>query len=127
LWKLPRYRSSGGRTIADAARELEIGTEQFRRSVRQDKDDRGKRDDRLISKDAGELKRLRMKNPELKRIRLDLAQRVITEGFVQEANALLRNWPTKQPARHQPSLAHALTNLAGVLRSVGRYDEALAA
>jgi transposase len=59
LWKLPRYRSSEGRTIADAARELEIGTEPFCKSVRQDEDDRGERDDRLISKDAEELKRLR--------------------------------------------------------------------
>ena len=55
LWKLPRYRSSESRTIADAARELEIGTEQFRKSVRQDEDDRGARDDRLISEDAEEL------------------------------------------------------------------------
>jgi transposase len=67
LWKLPRYQSSEGRTIADAARELEIGTEQFRKSVRQDEDDRGERDDRLISKVAEEMKRLRKENAELKR------------------------------------------------------------
>ena len=46
---------------------MEIGTEQFRKSVRQDKDDRGGRDDRLISKDAKELKRLRKENAELRR------------------------------------------------------------
>jgi hypothetical protein len=39
-----------GPQIADAARELEIGTEQFGRSVRQDEDDRGERDNGLISK-----------------------------------------------------------------------------
>ena len=61
------YRSSESRTVADAARELEIGTELFRKSVRQDKDDRGGRDDRLISKDAKELKRLRKENAELRR------------------------------------------------------------
>ena len=51
-----------------AARELEIGTEPLRKSVRQDEDDRDERDDRLISKDAEELKRLRKENAELKRI-----------------------------------------------------------
>jgi transposase-like protein len=40
------YRSSEGRTIADVARELRIGTETFRRCVRQDEADRGERDDR---------------------------------------------------------------------------------
>jgi transposase len=41
-----------------ADRELEVGTEPLRKSVRQDEDDRGERDDRLISKEAEELKRL---------------------------------------------------------------------
>ena len=40
------YRSSEGRTIADVARELGIGTETFRNWVRQDEDDRGDRGDR---------------------------------------------------------------------------------
>ena len=54
------YRSSEGRTIADvAARELGIGTETFRKWVRQDEADRGERDDRLTSKETEELKRLR--------------------------------------------------------------------
>jgi hypothetical protein len=44
------YRSSEGRTIADVARELGIGTETFRKWVRQDEADRGERDDRLTSK-----------------------------------------------------------------------------
>jgi hypothetical protein len=38
------YRGIGPperRTIADAARELEIGTEPFHKTVRQDEDDRG--------------------------------------------------------------------------------------
>jgi transposase len=61
------YRSSEGRTIANVARELGIGTETFRKWVRQDEADRGERDDRLTSKDAEELKRLRKENAELKR------------------------------------------------------------
>jgi transposase len=61
------YRTSEGRTIADVARELGIGTETFRKWVRQDDADRGERDDRLTSKDAEELKRLRQENAELKR------------------------------------------------------------
>jgi transposase len=61
------YRTSEGRTIADVARELGIGTETFRKWVRQDEADRGERDDRLTSKDAEELKRLRKENAELKR------------------------------------------------------------
>jgi transposase-like protein len=39
------YRSSEGRTIADVARQLGIGTETFRKWVRQDDADRGERDD----------------------------------------------------------------------------------
>ena len=51
--------TSEGRTIADVVRELGIGTEMFRKWVRQDDADRGERDDRLTSKDVEELKRLR--------------------------------------------------------------------
>jgi transposase len=61
------YRSSEGRTIADVARELGIGTETFRKWVRQDEADRSERDDRLTSKETEELKRLRRENAELKR------------------------------------------------------------
>ena len=61
------YRSSEGRTIADVARELGIGTETFRKWVRQDEADRGERDDWLTSKETEELKRLRRENAELKR------------------------------------------------------------
>ena len=61
------YRTSEDRTIADVARELGIGTETFRKWIRQDEADRGERDDRLSSKDAEELKRLRRENAELKR------------------------------------------------------------
>jgi transposase-like protein len=56
-----------GRTIADAAGELEIGTEPFRKSVRQDEDDHGERDNRPISNDAKELKRLPEEDAEPKR------------------------------------------------------------
>jgi transposase len=51
------YRSSEGRSITDVARELGIGTETFRKWVRQDEADRGERDDRLTNKDLEELKR----------------------------------------------------------------------
>ena len=33
-WKLPRYRSSKGPTLADVARELETGTEPFRKCAK---------------------------------------------------------------------------------------------
>ena len=52
------YRSSEDRTIADVARELGIGTETFRKWVRQDEADRGERDDLLTSNETEELKRL---------------------------------------------------------------------
>jgi hypothetical protein len=52
-------------------RELEIiGTEPLRKSVCQDEDDRGERDDRLISKDAEE-PTLRKENAKLKRTNLN--------------------------------------------------------
>ena len=43
------YRESPGRTIADVARELVLGTETFRKWVRQDEADRGQRHDRVTS------------------------------------------------------------------------------
>jgi transposase len=77
-------RTSEGRTIADVARELGIGTETFRKWVRQDEADRGERDDRLTSKDAEELKRLRKENAELKRTNEIL--RLASSFFAQEAD-----------------------------------------
>ena len=80
------YRSSEDRTIADVARELGIGTETFRKWVRQDEADRGERDDRLTSKETQELKRLRKENAELKREILRLA----SAFFAQEADPTRR-------------------------------------
>ena len=76
------YRSSEGRTIADVARELGIGTETFRKWVRQDEADRGERDDRLTSKETEELKRLRRENADLKRTNEIL--RLASAFFAQE-------------------------------------------
>ena len=64
---LELYRESEGRTISDVARELGLGTETFRKWVRQDEADRGERDDRLTTKESEELTRLRRENAELKR------------------------------------------------------------
>jgi hypothetical protein len=72
LWAVETSAVSvlGGPHDRLAAWESEIGTEPLRKSVRQDEDERGERDDRLISKDPEELKRLRKENAELKRINL---------------------------------------------------------
>jgi tetratricopeptide (TPR) repeat protein len=45
----------------------------------------------------------------------------------QEAVNLLQELAYEQPTRYQPDLAHALTNLGGVLGSIGKHHEALAA
>ena len=82
------YRTSEDRTIADVARELGIGTETFRKWVRQDEADRGERDDRLTSKETEELKRLRKENAELKRTNEIL--RVASSFFAQEADQTRR-------------------------------------
>lgn len=84
------YRTSEGRTIADVARELGIGIETFRKWVRQDEADRGVRDDRLTSRDAEELKRLRKENAELKRTNEIL--RLASSFFAQEADPTRRRW-----------------------------------
>ena len=82
------YRDSEGRTIAEGARELGVGAETFRKWVRQDEADRGERDDRLTSKDAEELKRLRKENAELKRTNEIL--RLASAFFAQEADPTRR-------------------------------------
>ena len=82
------YRTSEGRTIADVARELGIGTETFRKWIRQDEADRGERDDRLSSKETEELKRLRKENAELKRTNEIL--RLASSFFAQEADPTRR-------------------------------------
>ena len=60
----------------------------FRKWVRQDEADRGERDDRLTSKDAEELKRLRRENAELKRTNEIL--RLASAFFAQEADPTRR-------------------------------------
>ena len=60
------YRTSEGRTIADVARELGIGTETFRKWVRQAEVDVGQRPG-TTSDESAELKRLRRENAELRR------------------------------------------------------------
>jgi transposase len=87
-FKAHLYRSSEGRTIADVARELGIGTETLRKRVRQDEADRRERDDRLTSKETEELKRLRKENAELKRTNEIL--RLASAFFAQEADPTRR-------------------------------------
>ena len=82
------YRSSEGRTIADVARELGIGTETFHKCVRLDEADRGERDDRLTGKETEELRRLCKENAELKRTKEIL--RLASAFFAQEAHPTRR-------------------------------------
>jgi transposase len=82
------YRSSEGRAIADIARELGIGTETFRKWIRQDEADRGERDDRLTCRETEELRRLRKENAELKRTNEIL--RLASAFFAQEADPTRR-------------------------------------
>jgi transposase len=96
------YRSSEGRTIADVARELGIGTETFRKWVRQDEADRGERDDRLTSKETEELKRLRKENAELKR----------TNEILRLASAFSPRRPTR-PGAGRDVCGNASSHLRG--------------
>ena len=89
--------------IADVARELGIGTETFRKWVRQDEADRGERNDRLTSKETEELKRLRKENADLKRTNEIL--RLASAFFAQEAD------PTTRSALCSPMPATAVTRI----------------
>ena len=99
------YRSSNGRTIADVARELGIGTETFRKWVRQDEADRGERDDRLTSKETEELKRLRKENAELKR----------SNEILRLASAFSPRRPTR-PGAGRDVCGNASSHLLGLRR-----------
>lgn len=57
------YRDSEGRTIAEVARELGVGTETFRKWVRQDEADRGEAPDKPTSAQLAELSRLKKDTP----------------------------------------------------------------
>lgn len=82
------YRESEGRTIAEVALELGIGSETFRKWVRQDEADRGERSDRPTSADAMELRRLRRENAELRRTNEIL--KLATSFFAQELDPTRR-------------------------------------
>jgi transposase len=53
------YRDSQGRTIAEVARELGVGTETFRKWVRQDEADRGEAPEKPTSAQLAELAKLK--------------------------------------------------------------------
>ena len=60
------YRDSEGRTIAEVARELGVGTETFRKWVRQDEADRGEAPEKPTSGQLAELAKLKKENAELR-------------------------------------------------------------
>jgi transposase len=82
------YRESEGRTIAEVALELGIGSETFRKWVRQDEADRGERSDRPTSADQMELRKLRRENAELRRTNEIL--KLATSFFAQELDPTRR-------------------------------------
>lgn len=82
------YRESEGRTIAEVALELGVGSETFRKWVRQDEADRGERSDRPTSADQMELRRLRRENAELRRTNEIL--KLATGFFAQELDPTRR-------------------------------------
>ena len=61
------YRDSEGRTMAEVARELGVGTETFRKWVRQDEADRGEAPEKPTSAQLAELAKLKKENAELRR------------------------------------------------------------
>src|SRR5271167_4574888 len=82
------YRDSEGRTIAEVARELGVGTETFRKWVRQDEADRGEAPDKPTSAQLAELSRLKEDNAELRRTNEIL--RLASSFFAQEADPTRR-------------------------------------
>jgi transposase len=82
------YRDSEGRTIAEVARELGVGTETFRKWVRQDEADRGEAPDKPTSAQLAELSRLKKDNAELRRTNEIL--RLASSFFAQEADPTRR-------------------------------------
>ncbi|WP_045386188.1 transposase [Mycobacterium kyorinense] len=82
------YRDSEGRTIAEVARELGVGTETFRRWVRQDEADRGEAPDKPTSAQLAELAKLKKDNAELRRTNEIL--RLASSFFAQEADPTRR-------------------------------------
>jgi transposase len=82
------YRDSEGRTIAEVARELGVGTETFRKWVRQDEADRGEAPDKPTSAQLAELARVKKENAELRRTNEIL--RLASSFFAQEADPTRR-------------------------------------
>jgi putative transposase len=86
------YRDSEGRTIAEVARELGVGTETFRKWVRQDEADRGVTPDKPTSAQLAELARVKKENAELRRTNeiLRLASSFFRPGGRPDAAAAVR-------------------------------------
>ncbi len=82
------YRESEGRTISEVALELGIGSETFRKWVRQDEADRGERNDRPTSAEQMEVRKLRRENAELRRTNEIL--KLATSFFAQELDPTRR-------------------------------------
>ena len=82
------YRDSEGRTITEVARELGVGTETFRKWVRQDEADRGEVPEKPTSTQLAELSRLKKENSELRRTNEIL--RLASSFFAQEADPTRR-------------------------------------
>ncbi len=82
------YRDSEDRTIAEVARELEVGAETFRKWVRQDEADRGEAPEKPTSAQLAEWARLKRENTELRRTNEIL--RLASSFFAQEADPTRR-------------------------------------
>lgn len=82
------YRESEGRTISEVALELGVGSETFRKWVRQDEADRGELTDRPTSGEQAEVRRLRRENAELRRTNEIL--KLATSFFAQELDPTRR-------------------------------------
>ena len=83
------YRESEGRTIAEVSLELGVGSETFRKWVRQDEADRGERPERATSGEVAELRKLRRENTDLRRTNEIL--KLATSFFAQELDPTRRS------------------------------------